>query len=158
MFENDQYCWRETYFVLFDSANRPTLKKVEAALARLHARLTLTNGTADEQGAFDSITVLAPDDYAALDVSYLSGDEILEQGALLADEMETACDAAVRPQIARLRACDARFDVLHFEQVVTFENDEPEEMLDPTALLVVLEALAQLTGGIAVDPQAGTIL
>ena len=26
MFENDQYRWRETYFVLFESAKRPKLK------------------------------------------------------------------------------------------------------------------------------------
>jgi hypothetical protein len=158
MFENDQYCWRETYFVLFDSAKRPTLKKVETVLSKLHARLTFTNGTADDDGAFDSVTVLAPDDFAALDISYLSGEEVLEQGALLAEEMEKAGDAANRSQIGRLRACDARFDVLHFEQIVAFEDEEPEDMLDPTALLVVLEALAELTGGVAIDPQAGTIL
>jgi hypothetical protein len=31
-------------------------------------------------------------------------------------------------------------------------------MLDPSALLLVLDALAELTGGIAVDPQTGTML
>ena len=31
-------------------------------------------------------------------------------------------------------------------------------MLDPSALLVVLGALAKLTGGVAIDPQAGTFL
>lgn len=49
--------------------------------------------------------------------------------------------------------------MLHFEQVVDFEDeDEAEGMLDPTALLVVLDALAKLTDGIPVDPQAGTML
>ena len=31
-------------------------------------------------------------------------------------------------------------------------------MLDPSALLIVLETLAKLTGGVAVDPQSGTVL
>jgi hypothetical protein len=31
-------------------------------------------------------------------------------------------------------------------------------MLDPSALLIVLGALAKLTSGVAVDPQAGTFL
>ena len=33
-FENDDYKWRETYFVLFDAAQRPTLSKLAAALRR----------------------------------------------------------------------------------------------------------------------------
>ena len=50
--------------------------------------------------------------------------------------------------------------MLHFEQVPEDVEDEAEddEMLDPSALLVVLGALAKLTGGVAVDPQAGTFL
>ena len=31
-FERDEYKWRETYFVLFESAKRPSLKKIEATL------------------------------------------------------------------------------------------------------------------------------
>jgi hypothetical protein len=74
--------------------------------------------------------------------------------------METNGDAeGRREQLARLRRFDGRFDVLHFEQIVGGEEDEdPDGMLDPTTLLSVLEALARLTDGIAVDPQAGTIL
>jgi hypothetical protein len=58
----------------------------------------------------------------------------------------------------RIKKYDGRFDVLHFEQVLeqTGEDAEEEEMLDPSALLVVLGALARLTGGVAIDPQAGT--
>ena len=64
-----------------------------------------------------------------------------------------------RARLARIRQCDARFDVLHFEQLVNFEGEnETDDMLDPSALLVVLDALASETKGIAVDPQAGTFL
>lgn len=160
MFEDDQYCWRETYFVLFDSARRPSLKAVQDVLGKLGGRLTLVNGVAGEAGEFESITVLAPDDFAAVDISYLAGDEVREQGTDLAREMEQSGDAEGRKdQLARLRRYDGRFDVLHFEQLVgNDEEDDPDGMLDPTTLLSVLETLARLTDGIAVDPQAGTVL
>ena len=53
--------------------------------------------------------------------------------------------------------------MLHFEQVADLpengsEDEEPEELLDPGALLAVLDALAKLTGGVAIDPQSGTLL
>lgn len=160
MFENNQYRWRETYFVLFHSSKRPTLERLQQTLGGLNNRFTLTNLSADDAGRAESLTVLSPDDFAALDICYLEGEEVLEQGASLADEMETpTCRPEERDKLKRIRQCDSRFDVLHFEQVVDFgDEDEGEEMLDPTALLVVLDALVQLTDGIAVDPQAGTML
>jgi len=48
--------------------------------------------------------------------------------------------------------------VLHFERVAEMPEEEEDEMLDPSALLIGLEALAKLTDGLAVDPQSGTIL
>ena len=159
LFANDQYRWRETYFVLFRSSKRPTLETLQHQLSKLNSRFTLTNLSADESGRFESMTVLSPDDFAALDVCYLEGEEVLEQGADLADELETTdCRPEDRARLARVRQCDARFDVLHFEQLVNFEDDEPDDMLDPSALLVVLEALSKETEGLAVDPQAGTFL
>ena len=77
----------------------------------------------------------------------------------MADELETTdCRPEDLARLARIRQCDARFDVLHFEQIVSFEDDESDDMLDPSALLVVLEALSKETEGLAVDPQAGTFL
>ena len=159
MFENSQYRWRETYFVLFQSSKRPTLETLQHKLSKLNSRFTLTNLSADESGRFESMTVLSPDDFAALDVCYLEGPEVRERGTELADELETTDSRPEdRARLARVRQCDARFDVLHFEQIVNFEDDEPDDMLDPSALLVVLEALCEETEGLAVDPQAGTFL
>jgi len=159
LFENRQYNWRETYSVLFESSNRPTLEKVQQTLVKLNNRFTLTNLQADASGRADSFTVLSPDDFAALDVSYLEGDEVVEHGAELAEEMEAMpCQEDERERVARIRRCDSRFDVLHFEQVVDLGDEGPDEMFDPTALLVVLDALVKLTGGIAVDPEAGTTI
>ena len=79
MFENDQYCWRETYFVLFDVRNRPKLDAVRRALANLDTRFSVANLTGDDEGYVESLTVLSPDDFAALDVCYVDGEEVVEQ-------------------------------------------------------------------------------
>jgi hypothetical protein len=55
---------------------------------------------------------------------------------------------------ATIKKYDGRFDVLHFEQIP--DEDEEDEILDPGTLLAVLGVLAEMTGGVAVDPQAGT--
>ena len=160
MFENDQYRWRETFFVLFDSSKRPTLERIQQVLSGLNNHFTLTNLNADDSGDFESLTLLSPDDFAAMDICYMSGEEVLEQVAELAEEMETSdCQADERAKLDRIRQYDGRFDVLHFEQIVKFDDEsESDEMLDPSALLVVLEALAKATDGITVDPQAGSFL
>ena len=93
MFENDQYCWRETYFVLFEAQRRPKLDALKQVLEKLGNHFTLTNLTADETGRVESLTVLAPDDFAALDVCYVEGDEVVEQAVALAEELETADEA-----------------------------------------------------------------
>jgi len=106
------------------------------------------------------LTLLSPDDFAALDICYTCGAEILEQGATLAGELESAaCEAEDNAPSQQVRQADARFDVLHFERISDDpEEDESDEVLDPGALLIVLNALAKLTDGIAVDPQTGSVL
>lgn len=158
MFENDQYRWRETYFVLFDARKRPKLETLKQTLTKVNNRFAFSNLAADEEGYVESLTILAPDDFAALDVCYVEGEEVEDQGAELLREMEDSNGSAEeRAKRERLRHCSGRFDVLHFEQVVDFDEDS-EGMLDPTALLMVLEALVKLTDGVAFDPQAGTLL
>ena len=62
--------------------------------------------------------------------------------------------------LRRLAEYQGRFDVLHFEQISdrSEEDDDQDELLDPSALLAVLDVLAKLSGGVAVDPQSGTIM
>jgi hypothetical protein len=158
MFENGQYQWRETYFVLFPAQRRPKLKDVQKAITRLHQHLTLTNLAANKDGQLESLTILAPDDFAALDISFLSGDEVREQVAELAKEVEpSVCCEDEKRRLEELRTCDARLDIFHFEQMVDVDA-ENDEMFDPSALLVVLDTLAELTEGISVDPQGGAML
>lgn len=158
MFDSADYRWRETYFVLFDSSRRPTAAKMRAALKNLGSRFELGAQRADDDGEFESANISSPGDYAALDISYLEGEEVQQQAAVLAQELRgCAADAAERTRIASLRECNARFDIMHFQQVAG-GVEGADEMFDPSALLIVVAALAELTGGVGVDPQSGTIV
>jgi hypothetical protein len=159
MFEDSRYHWRETYFVLFDAKKRPKLKTVSKAITTLSQRYALTNLNADEQELIDSLTLISPDDFAALDVCYISGEEVLEQSEELIRELKKT-DVPPPLPWKQIQQFDGRFDVLHFEQVQEEMDDDfdEEDALDPSALLLVLNALAKLTGGVAIDPQAGTFL
>lgn len=157
MFEDDNYQWRETYFVLFDAGRRPSLEQMIETLTRLNARFRLRDSQADEDGRFESITLIAPDDFAAVDIAYIEGEEVIEQGLNLSTEMQSG-EAADAKKLAKLPTCDARFDVMHFEQTPASDGDEPEEMLDPSSLLAVLDELIRLTGGVGVDPQSGALI
>jgi hypothetical protein len=159
-FEREEYKWRETYFVFFEASKRPTMKKVERVLRNLNDRFELVNPRADEDGRFESITVMAPDDYAALDISFEAGEEVLEQGASLYEELRSSVsEEDERSRLELLPKLDARFDLLHFEQMpADTSDDEADEMLDPSALLIVLDALVELTGGVGVDPASATLL
>jgi hypothetical protein len=160
MFENDNYRWRETYFVQFDPQKRPTLEQVERRLAALGDQFELTSPKADDEGRFEMLTILASDDFAAMDISYIEGDEVLEQGKQFAAELTVAeCAAEDKSKLALLRSYGGRFDVLHFEQVAEAqEQEDSDEMLDPSSLLLVLDILVEMTDGVAVDPQCGTLM
>ena len=56
--------------MLFRKADRPTLTQVEAAITETSRRLKLENLEADEDGMFESLLVQAPQDNAALEISY----------------------------------------------------------------------------------------
>ena len=161
MFEDSRYRWRETYFVLFPAKKRPTLNSVTKMLSALNKRFELTNLNADDEGNIDSLTLISPDDFAALDICYTAGAEVLEQSVSLIDDLKKMGVEGPPPvPWEQIKKYDGRFDVLHFEQIAEGADDDSEddEMLDPSALLVVLAALARHTGGIALDPQAGTFV
>jgi hypothetical protein len=161
-FERGEYKWRETYFVLFESSKRPSLQAMQEMLRELNGRFQLIDAVADADGRFESITVLSPDDYAALDISYTAGEEVHEQVAMLEEEFKgNPLDAEEKRRLARLKGFDAKLDLLHFEQTADDgggEDDDEDEMLDPSALLIVLDAVVELTDGVGVDPQSGTLI
>jgi len=163
MVENDEQLeWRDTYFILFQQADRPTLTQVEAAITDLSKRLKLQNLEADDDGLFESVLVQAPQDNAALEISYETGDAVIEQSAELAKQLKGDLKGE---ELQCMLKADARLDVMLFERV----NDESLEVgeddaeweagsLDPSSLLNVVEALARLTGGLPIDPASGAVM
>lgn len=158
-FEREGFQWRETYFIFFSAQRRPKLKQIERALKNLSGRFELSGGSAADADAFESLTLLSPDDHAAIDISYVAGEEVAEQVAMLKREIKSsALDADEKQKLARLPTLDAKLDLLHFAEVSDGEDDPLDEMLDPSALLLVMESLVQLTGGVGVDPQSGSLI
>ena len=157
----DQLEWRDTYFILFQQSGRPTLTQVEAAITDSARHITLENLEADEDGMFESLLVQAPDDHSALEISYETGDAVIEQSAALAKQLR---GEATPDQLKKLLRADARLDVMHFERVnaeESFDDDDEEfggDAVDPSSLLNVVEALAKLTKGLPIDPASGAIL
>lgn len=154
----DEYYWRETYFILFDRRRRPTLTQVERELGELNAKYQLLDLEADEDGLIESLRLRAPDDRAMLEITYESGEAVIEQTRELTVRL---ADEAEPEQLAVLRGADARFDVMHFEQITEEAypaEDALDEMLDPSCLLMVVDALVALADGLAIDPASGAIL
>jgi hypothetical protein len=160
---DDELEWRDTYFVLFKQADRPTITQVEAAITESSRRLKLENLEADEDGMFESVLVQAPQDNAAVEISYERGDAVVEQSAALAKQMK---DELAPKQLQQMLKADARFDVMLFERVrgnyagggEDDEEDWETGALDPSSLLNVVGALAKLTGGLPIDPASGAVL
>jgi hypothetical protein len=113
---------------------------------------------AGEEGEFEALTLISPDDYAAMDITYVSGEEVVEQtGELLEELSANATTAAEKAKLKRLVDLNARFDIYHFEEVVT-GDPEDDEFMDPGCLLQVLQRLTELVSGIPVDPQTGSLI
>ena len=160
MFEETHYRWRETYFVLFDARKRPSLERMKKALAALSKRYQLqqsrpTTPRAASSRSRCSRPTTSPPWTSATSAARRSA----SRSASCVAEHEAHAAGARRPGQAQAdRPCDGRFDVLHFEQITDAGDEEDDEMLDPSAVLIVLDALARLTDGMAVDPQSGTIM
>ena len=159
LFENDAYRWRETYFVVFRKKNRPTADAILELLKTHGSRYQVDEVRRDDEGLFESLTLLSPDDFAAMDISYVVGEEVNEQVDALTEELANApLSDLERRKYDRLQTFDARFDISHFRHVVMLDERDDESFLDPGALLIVLQRLARLCHGVGVDPQSGTLV
>jgi hypothetical protein len=159
LFANPGYRWRETYFVLFRRADRPSVEQLQQALESLGGGYEVTAVHRTEDGNLEAMTVVSPLDFAAMDISYVEGDEVREQVAELKDELEpAACSKQDLEKQRALLECDARFDIYHFQQVVDDAQDDEDEYLDPGSLIELLAGLAALSNGISIDPQSGMLM
>ena len=167
----DELLWRETYFILFPQDRRPKLDKVTAAISSASPSFKIENPASNQGGMFESLLVESPQDHAAVEISYEVGDVVVEQTLEWAKELQKDLPA---DQLQEMIKADARLDVAHFERKAALQAEAPIEpspylsddmddeegfeMLDPTCLLTVVDALAQLTNGLTFDPAAGEIL
>ena len=157
LFENDEYRWRETFFVLFKEEKRPTVETVLESLGTLGGGYELA-GAGPEGGQFESLTLVSPADFSGMDISYVAGEEIQDQIHELQEELDVNdLTPEERQRFDMLAGSTARFDIFHFEQLVP-GSDEEEEFLDPGSLLLVLDTLASAVDGVGVDPQSGTLV
>lgn len=155
LFENSRYQYRETFFVLFQQTKRPTGEQLKERLENLETRFTIENLVSNDEGQFESLTLLCPYDNSAMDITYVAGEDVLEQVAELNEEMRNATLTGVElKKLAAIGDCDARFDIYHFEETTGGEED----FLDPGSLLLVQQSLCSLTQGIGIDPQSGSLM
>jgi hypothetical protein len=182
--KGDDLLWLETYFIVFPSNRRPTLQQVESALSEAGPRLVIENLEADDDGLFASLLVQSPEDHAAVEISYETGEAVIEQNLEWAKQLQKQLSPK---HLQQMITADARLDVAHFERVeagslskkksapreeefaVTnfdddfhedddFDDEAAMEIFDPTCLLTVVEALSKLTRGLAFDPAAGEVV
>lgn len=112
--QRDELLWLETYFIAFPARRRPTLAQVERALAEADPHLKLENLSADDDGLFQSLLVESPGDHAAVEVSYETGDAVVEQNMQWAKQLQKQLTPK---QLEQLVGADARLDVAHYERV-----------------------------------------
>jgi hypothetical protein len=162
LFANEQYRWRETYFVLFQESHRPSVAELKKMLHGLGAGHQVTNVSVDDDGSLESLTVLSPSDFSGMDITYVTGEEVQEQVEEIAANLRDASlTKEEKAKLKRLADCDARFDIYHFAKIAeddTNDSLDEDEFVDPGSLLMVLSRLARLCEGIAYDPQSGTLL
>ena len=159
LFADSRYQWRETYFVLFDHKHRPSAEEVKSAMAGLGARLEVSELVSNKAGLLESMTVLSHADAAGMDVTFVEGEEVKEQITQLKQDWRgKKLSAKEKPHVERALHADARFDVYHFEEVSFLPDEEDDGPLDPGTLLLVLNRLARLCHGEALDPQTGELL
>lgn len=157
LFENEQYEYTDTFFVFFKRENLPAVDAITDAIKELGDRY--------EQGklslrddAFESMTVLSPQDFSAMDIVLDMNAEVAAQIEEMMGEFRTlTLTGDDQEKLKRFKECDARFDLFHFEKQVA-GNSDPDAFIDPGGLLIVLEKLRALCDGVGIDPQSQMLL
>jgi hypothetical protein len=157
LFGDRNYQYRDTYFVLFQKQNRPNEAKLRSLLRELGAKFE-TSEVRHNNGQVESLTLIDPQDYSAMDIAYVEGDDVVAQIGEIREEFRAI---TVRgddvEKLKQLKDCDARYDIFHFEQIVDNGDDE-DEYVDPGGLLLVMEKLVKLCHGVGYDPQSQSLI
>ena len=156
LFEDENYIYRDTFFIHFKLEHRPSGGQVKSCIETLGEKYEIC-GLREKDGDFESVTIRSPQDSSAMDITFVQGEEVLEQIADLMQDFKTiTLSGEDHQKLKTLNGCDARFDIYHFEQRSGGSGEE--DMLDPGGLLLVMERLANACEGVALDPQSKTLL
>ena len=156
LFGNNNYQYRETFFVMFQAENCPSADKIKDVLSELGPRYETVN-LVEGEGGFEAMTVKSPRDFSAMDIVLTTGEEVEQQLEELQDVFRTmTLTGDDMKKMSQIQKANARFDIFHFEEIATATDDD--QFLDPGGLLLVLEALAGLCEGVALDPQSQSLM
>ena len=156
LFENNEYEYKDTFFVFFERENLPKPDAVKAAIAELGGRYEFGKMAFREE-QFESMTILSPQDFSAIDIVLDLNTEVVTQIETLSDEFRTlTLNGDDIEKLKKFKTLNSRFDLFHFEK--KFEGEEPDAFIDPGGLLIVLEKLRGLCDGVGLDPQSQMLL
>ena len=155
LFENSLYEYCDTFFVFLDGQKAPSGDAIKKSLGELGTRYEIEN-VKEQDGRFISATIRSPADYSAMDLTFVDGDEVIEQVGTLGDELRNVTlHGAASDSLKKLVKATARYDVFHFEES---NADNDIEFLDPGGVLLVVQKIAATCGGVGYDPQSQDII
>ena len=160
LFDDPNYRWRDTFLVLFDDEQRPTVELALSAIQQI-GKFKVRNSSESESRLIESITITSSVDLVGLEILYVAGDEVVEEiEALVMELAEDAMLLGNEDSLTQLSAANARLDILHFEKITENSNgpSDDDELMDPGSLLAVTAALATLVSGVAVDPSSASFV
>jgi hypothetical protein len=160
LFDDSNYRWRDTFLVLFDDEQRPTVELALSAIQQI-GKFEVRNSSESESQHIESITITSNVDLTGLEILYVAGAEVVEETeALVVELTEDAMLLGQENALVQLSAANARFDILHFEKITENSNEpsDDDELMDPGSLLTVTAALVDLVNGVAVDPSSASFV
>jgi hypothetical protein len=160
LFDDSNYRWRDTFLVLFDDEQRPTIELALSAIQKI-GKFEMQNLSESESRHIESMTITSNVDLVGLEIFYVAGAEVVEETeALVLELAEDALLLGNEDSLTQLSTANARFDILHFEQITENANEpsDDNELMDPGSLLAVTAALASLVNGVAVDPSSASFV
>ena len=160
LFDDPNYRWRDTFLVLFDDEHRPTIELALSAIQKI-GKFEMQNLSESESRHIESMTITSNIDLVGLEIFYVAGAEVVEETeALVLELAEDALLLGNEDSLTQLSTANARFDILHFEQITENSNEpsDDDELMDPGSLLAVTAALASLVNGVAVDPSSASFV
>ena len=160
LFDDPNYRWRDTFLVLFDDEQRPTVELALSVIQQI-GKFEVRNSSESESQQIESITITSNVDLIGLEILYVAGAEVVEETeALVVELTEDAMLLGQENALVQLSAANARFDILHFEKITENSNEpsDDNELMDPGSLLTVTAALADLVNGVAVAPSSASFV